>query len=431
MFKHRIHSWGADKKLKEDDVLQILRILAPVCQVKSQTSYPFEFVVRGMRVKDLRLRRYIARTPRVLDRFYAGAVPSADSIRAVKYQRAKALEPAGSPIPEDPSAATEQLLCSIRLYVTGCLNSDEWLFNDAHCWSTRPSSMNEPDLHDAWHLPLAAVMSRWEQNQTSEDLVGDLGRFFDILSEVVKTHPPFFLSCLFGILLVLQRRQQYYLSRMLINQVVGLCSIFLGEDHGLCCVMQRLQPLLAEDRDISQLVQQCLLVLLHTFEDQIGLNNALTLLTSISYLVAKVQSEGITSGYLQLLAKYIGSLARKSPYVMHEVEAGPWKVEHLKRSWLSEGLRKFSYDAMAEEEWSSTMAAADPARHAAVLSINTTRRHLKFHSSTCDLSETDWKLLMDYTDAITGISSNSPEEMSFMCQPSPDNAFIKQEVRST
>lgn len=424
MFKHRIHAWGAEKKLKEDDVLHILRILAPECPIKSQQPYPFEFFVRGKRVEDVRLRRYIARTPRVVKRLYAGAIPSMDSVKAVTYRRVRQPGlpgspgspgsagsqcipcspcPPCSPMPNDASIGMEQLLRSVRHYVTGSLFTNTWSFDAAGCWSTRSSPINEIELHDGWHLPFAEVTACWDRGEVSDNLTQQLSRYFDFLSEVVKAHPPFLLSCLLGMVLRLERQQQHHLSRMLIHQAASLSSIYLGLDHPLSQVMAHLRDMYKDAGSNLFLLQQCLFVLYHSFEEQVGPNNAVTLLTFVAYLAASAQNEGVISDrsamMMQSAEKMYGSYACES-----YVNNSPWSLGCLDPSQLTEDNKQFLRLAMSEDPAGllrTTTAPAEMASHPEIMSMNTAKRQMKFDFAAVAMDNVSPQLFTEFCDSVT------------------------------
>lgn len=61
MFKKRIRAWDIDKKLKEDDVLEAMRLKAQ----RDAAGKPSELITRGRVVNFDRIWRYIKRKPQL------------------------------------------------------------------------------------------------------------------------------------------------------------------------------------------------------------------------------------------------------------------------------------------------------------------------------------------------------------------------------
>lgn len=84
MFKKRIRAWGIDKKLKEDDVLEAMRLKAQ----RDAVGKPSELIIRGRVVDFDRIWRYIERRP---------------ELRSLKWERGRARESSGHVVCRTPS----------------------------------------------------------------------------------------------------------------------------------------------------------------------------------------------------------------------------------------------------------------------------------------------------------------------------------------
>lgn len=204
-YKKRIQDWELDKKLKEDDVLQILRILA----TRDPSRKHGVFFARGGIISGARIRKYIARNPRVIQRFNAGEIPARESVEGVTLREDTAPIEGRRATQSDP---VERILWSTRVYLVGSFDSGAWVSNATDCWSASSSPASELSLHDVWHKTFLDTLHDLITGTDAEATGRRLNHLFDTVRLLVKANPPYLLSSLFTMVLHLRSSQHNQLS---------------------------------------------------------------------------------------------------------------------------------------------------------------------------------------------------------------------------
>lgn len=139
MYKDKIQKWGLNKKLKEDDLLQILHI-SEAAGARHEKGI---FYVRGRQLSAERIGRSINRNPKVVERFHAGVMPCDDSVKAVIWQSV--------PWPEVPGPGTwaeQGEECNSVSQAGQSLAAEDWSIV-AHVCPPLPTNLKPPDtLYD-------------------------------------------------------------------------------------------------------------------------------------------------------------------------------------------------------------------------------------------------------------------------------------------
>jgi hypothetical protein len=301
MYKKRIQDWQLDKKLKEDDVLQILRIIT----LRGRSRPAVIFQARGKVVEDDHIRRYVARNPKVMERFQRGEIPAGDSIRTVTYQEVQSARFWSPGVNTDP---TERLLSSMRLYIAGSFDSGAWQFDPTGCWSRESTPASEVKLHDYWHqcfLDSIAAMA----HKAEPEVVGQaLNQVFHSLGLAVKQHPPYFLPAFLGMLfhtLMLEDNQllkmlgQNQLLKMMVQHALELAVIYLGKHHGLSLVLEHLNSSI--EAQVAEygawFFERPAKLLLSNFDDLTGPSNVMTIFMLEEWGTVIGLNEGYSTSY--------------------------------------------------------------------------------------------------------------------------------------
>ncbi|KAI1842941.1 hypothetical protein JX265_001654 [Neoarthrinium moseri] len=416
MYKRRLHAWGLDKKLKEDDVLQMLRISTSKTHTTGRYDGSVIFYVRGQRIESSRLRRYIHRTPKVLQRLSAGDVPAEDSIKAVTFQLQS--QTSGRPLlaQNDRLRDTEQLLSSLRLYVTASLESGSWRCNAVGCWSTASTPEEEIQLHDTLHLPFVNVMFCLMQGATPDATGRELTKFFDALPSVVRKNPPFFICAILGMLLRLGQYKQFQLSKMLIGHIADLSSIYLGDSHELSRVARLIHCLGLEMEDSRHWYEKSLLLLVLSFEGRAGANNAMGVFVSVAYLASGIMNGGVSRDWLDLVGKYTASITQ-APVVPSTILDGTKNdcdvidLDPASQGLVSSTARGRLLSMLFDLSGSLELEPEDadkPELEWRLAAVNVAKKHFKSNLSESMLSPEHYATFLDFCAVLPGFQGNRP-----------------------
>ncbi|KAH8645447.1 Clr5 domain-containing protein [Xylariales sp. PMI_506] len=333
MYKKRLEEWGLGKKLKEDEVLQILRVLS----IRGHNAMPVTFYINGRPIDNVRIQSYLNRKPNLIQRLRAGVVPSAEAIQVVTYQ--ETADPCrsiatGSGSNAGPDGVMENLLKTMRLYVLGCLDSKTWISDLNGCWSPSLSLSQELKLHEDFHSSFVQLVSSLKLQAPPDEFGTALHRMFNLLPRLLKTHPPYFLASLLTMLPRLYRFKQLRLGERMVKHALELAKIYLGKDHAICEVLNLTGQLLVE-ADIGDYLQPVKL-LLQTFEDHVGPNNSITRLVGVTYASALVLTAGwIDQGGIRVLQKYVAPVANFGEKTLatldQNYDAGIWNIRALRQ----------------------------------------------------------------------------------------------------
>ncbi|KAK6067151.1 hypothetical protein SCUP234_11743 [Seiridium cupressi] len=399
MYKKKICDWAISKKLKEDDVLQILCI----CTFRNRQDLPVSFSVRGKRIHESRLRRYIDRNPRVMKRFHQGAAPAAESVQAVTYRTFSLLDNWENQSEDDRSHSLEQLLWSMRLYIQGCFDTAVWAHDGIGCWSAKSTPKKNLELHDAWHLPFVGIIGAMMQKDGSGNLNDHLNQYFDNLSPLVKAHPPFLLAALIGMLFRLQQVQQHRISTILLRHVIDLSTIYHGAEHGLSRVVQYLYNLITTYGSDVYWFERSLDLVVGHFENQTGEENAISTFLSTIQMAVSVLGRGLVQNWTKAMTRHARALTRDFPDIgsaMDKTDGDPWNLGYLMDERFPPAARKILQAAQFEPPIDSEDAGwQGPSwrTNAMVLA----KRHYRFHMSPAMIVPGVFPVVMDYFNVVS------------------------------
>jgi len=130
MYKTKIRAWGIGKRLRDEDILAILHIQQQRrAEMLDPSELDLEFWVRGYRVSDDNIRRYLRRKPKLLTQFRSGRLPGAQDLAGVACT-ARSPAPQVSPSRRSrggPLYDAEELLASCKGYIAGSLAVGRWV----------------------------------------------------------------------------------------------------------------------------------------------------------------------------------------------------------------------------------------------------------------------------------------------------------------
>ncbi|KAI4595218.1 hypothetical protein KJ359_007194 [Pestalotiopsis sp. 9143b] len=399
--------WNLEKKLKEDDVLQIMRICA---SRGCNSPWPAAIFVRGKRVDEKRIRHYVKRRPEILERLLAGEAPAAESVKAVTFEDTAAA--AAVVLPKwtasrsaDASYAArfEHVLWSMRAYVEGSFGVRAWAYDDAGCWSAASTPRRDLDLHDAWHLPFVRVLKAIQRRDRDADaraLEAPLATYFDNLSPLVKAQPPFVVPTLISMLFHFRKNGREELSLILLRHFYELSVIYHGPEHGLTRVIRYLGYLARVCEDDANWYERVVAELLRAFRRQTGEENAMTacLLTTCMSVTAISGSWSTSSPWSQTqIAQAEQQLRMMTRYAPEEVDENvangnldDWDLAILEDERMPPSARRIRNVLRYEWEQDSQDDADWAGPHWKMNAMALAKRHFKFHLSmfTPELFET-------------------------------------------
>ncbi|KAK6224086.1 hypothetical protein LQW54_000233 [Pestalotiopsis sp. IQ-011] len=409
MYMKRISEWNLEKKLKEDDVLQIMRLCA---SRGCNAPWPAAIFVRGKRVDEKRIRHYVKRRPEILERLLAGEAPAAESVKAVTFEDTAAAAAAAVVLPKwtasrsaDPSYAArfEHALWSMRAYVEGSFGVRAWAYDDAGCWSAASTPRRDLNLHDAWHLPFVRVLKAIQRRDRDVDaraLEAPLATYFDNLSPLVKTQPPFVVPTLISMLFHFRKNGREELSLILLRHLYELSVIYHGAEHGLTRVIRYLGYLTRVCEDDANWYERVVAELLRAFRKQTGEDNAMTacLLTTCMSVTAISGSWSTSSPWSHTqIAQAEQQLRMMTRYAPEEVDDNvangnldDWDLAILEDERMPPSARRIRNVLRYEWEQDSQDDADWVGLHWKMNAMELAKRHFKFHLSmfTPELFET-------------------------------------------
>ncbi|KAI1853156.1 hypothetical protein JX266_001862 [Neoarthrinium moseri] len=294
--------WDLGKNLNQDEVLQILRLMSS----RDRQASPVMFYVRGQHIHQGRLRRYVTRHPGVVEQLRNGTIPPDDVISAVTY-RLVSPDRWLSGMKDHHASENETLLWSIRNYVLCSLDSKVWSWDSTSCWSTDSSAAVEYKLHNDLHAPYFDILKSVTQGDKPELDGRALDQLFDMIPRFVKAHPPYFLATFIAMSEGIRVHGQVELSQILVRYTTELALIYFGPNHPLYKLLRHIcaRPV----RGGIPLTATPMKLLISIFEDRLGLNNGITLYTSVPYLAHRLMARDLV---VDTFKKYFGQMMPES-----------------------------------------------------------------------------------------------------------------------
>lgn len=291
MYKTRIKNWGLDKKFKAKEVLVMLQVQ----KEREGENKETEFVVRGHKVDQRRMKRYLQRNKTVLDRFNEGELPpeaaattalsksvigspesdgspgspcsaiststrrlsrGLPSSGAIVHVRTPSPEPARlswqyatpetrHPGPSlglpGPSRDAERLLHGVRSYIGGSFSAGTWFYDAFGRIQSRQGGMSDSLLLDTW-TRLEVVASGMATEQDIK-VFGTLNPAFESLQEIVREEAPLLISRMLRLSRKLELLQNRQLWAVLVEYIGEQTSRILGQSHVMNVIWQQFRAM--------------------------------------------------------------------------------------------------------------------------------------------------------------------------------------------
>ncbi|ELQ38581.1 hypothetical protein MCOR27_011359 [Pyricularia oryzae] len=289
MYKTRIKNWGLDKKFKAKEVLVMLQAQ----KEREGDNKETEFVVRGHKVDQRRMKRYLQRNKIVLDRFKEGDLPPDDTATTFKSSVSGSPEggspesrcSAGStgtgrlsrgrrssgvvvhvrtPSPEPVSSSwqcvttepnsprptlglpgpvidAERLLHAVRSYIGGSFAAGTWFYDAFGRIQSRKGGTADSLLLDTW-TRLEVVASGMATKQDVK-VFGTLNPAFESLQEIVREEAPLLISRMLRLSRKLELLQNRQLWAVLVEYIGEQTLRILGPTHVMNIIWQQFRDM--------------------------------------------------------------------------------------------------------------------------------------------------------------------------------------------
>jgi len=242
MYKLRIKAWNLDKKLKEDDVLDML--IAKIERDAAGKSSEF-LGPCGERISWCRIMKYVQRNPGVLARLHAGCNNRRNPGQHTKIT-CRTPPPtltgrvlAGS-VPQD-----ERLLIAVRSYIGTSFSDGRWVVRgNGYCHSRRKGANSRlGKLLD--HLRIVwTAMSRNDGAQ----VIQLLSSSFEGLPDILRDEDPMFVVNMGVLIQELELAKSKELLVHLLSHMTDMSSVILGATHPLHCFLSIIAGTEGQDR---------------------------------------------------------------------------------------------------------------------------------------------------------------------------------------
>jgi len=245
MYKKRIRAWGLDKKFKRDDVLAILHAMK--AQKGSKTLVDLR--LRGRKVDEGRLVKYLRRNRAALDRFKAGDVPTTGGLVILGPERQSPLPPPRASLAlTGPLQDAESLFSSMQCYAHGAFESGLWYMDADGHWLSRKGNQGQRLLSQL----IGRVSVVWRSLNQAEDVpvFSILDPAFRSLAAVIEEESPALIGSIMGIVDLLRYQSRNDLLMPVLKHAHDITSQRLGEGHILqriCRLLLRLAPATTAD----------------------------------------------------------------------------------------------------------------------------------------------------------------------------------------
>ncbi|KAJ2899834.1 hypothetical protein MKZ38_002776 [Zalerion maritima] len=240
IYKNHIREWNIGKRLCDADVLAILDMRArPGASGKKQT----EFWIRGHRVSEKNITRYLRRKPKLLARFLEGdRPPEGAKNQVVCKPKMPPLSHSVPPVPTAPVTILELFFLDCRDYVRGSFDNGHWRADMAgECFSLVDGDRASKACDDAdLHFTLASQEMDDKNFASAYQL---LGSCWSRLSDTLALEDPYFLETFISMVVKLRQRDQLEPLGTLATTMMDGAMISHGDAHKLTNIIFRLHTL--------------------------------------------------------------------------------------------------------------------------------------------------------------------------------------------
>ncbi|GAP90972.1 hypothetical protein SAMD00023353_5100980 [Rosellinia necatrix] len=286
MYKRQLASWSAFKNLRFDEVLQILRLKRQ--REAEERNKASVFFVRDRKVELDALQIYISRNPSLYAKLESGQEPHSDAIRDVSCRSPAPPEPS-SGLPGQSESAKEKapadmsnkstkelhedLIESLRTYMSQNFESGTWVQTESHCWCSRGRRGPAELLKSLLDRCITAALSVGRQVEPVA-IRHALDAPFSQLIRVFKNPPPEMIPrilCIAARLELIGRRD---IQSILLQFCSDLARAIYDRDHSLSNFWQTLLDVPAAERHgtIEVILAQCV----SEFEERLNTGHPLS-----------------------------------------------------------------------------------------------------------------------------------------------------------
>ncbi|KAI1124489.1 hypothetical protein F5Y10DRAFT_30084 [Nemania abortiva] len=284
MYKRQLASWNAFKNLRFDEVLQILRLKR---QREAEHNKSSVFFVRDRKVEIDSLQIYISRNPSLYAKLESGEEPHSDAIRDVscrtpapsespadllgQHQNAKGK--ATEAMPKSTTELHEDLIRSLRTYLSQGFQSGTWIRSGSQCWSSKGQRGPAELLKSLLDRCMTAALSVGRQVEPVA-IRHALDAPFSLLIRVFKNPPPEMVPRILCIAARLELIGRKEIQSIMLQFCLDLARALYGQDHSLSTFWQTFLGVPAAERNkaIEIVLTQCV----SEFEEHLGTNHSLS-----------------------------------------------------------------------------------------------------------------------------------------------------------
>ncbi|KAI0843597.1 hypothetical protein F5Y06DRAFT_291512 [Hypoxylon sp. FL0890] len=235
MYKKRIKAWGFEKKLKEDEVLEILRRKSE----RDTAGKTSKFFIRGRNVDFEKVQRYVENKPGLLFKLEGPNEGTSSGAVVCRTPSPSPVMPIALPSPPDVRKL-EEIMTVLRDYTGACATGSQprWVLTPDG-YATRSSALSGLDdsrssMIGAWD-ELASLHLSMERTSSPAEMFQVLDSSLNKLKDAMKDELPEFV-----IMMVYLLRFTWpghpLLLRMFRKHVAELSSLVLGIKHPLTII---------------------------------------------------------------------------------------------------------------------------------------------------------------------------------------------------
>ncbi|KAI1457932.1 Clr5 domain-containing protein [Annulohypoxylon moriforme] len=263
MYKKRIKAWGFDKKLKEHEVVELLRQKAD----RDTAGKASIFFIRGRQVDFEKIRRYVEGKPDILSKL---EYPYEKRPSGVVVCRTPSPVPIALPSPPDVRKL-EEIMTVLRDYLGACATGPQsrWILT-SEGYATRNSapsvlSSSRSSMIGAWD-ELASLHLSMERTSSPTEMFEVLDSSLNRLKDAMKDEIPEFIIMLLYLLRFTWPGHPLLL-RMFQLHVGELSSLVLGIKHPLTLIWKDAVTL---EEGFDNIVEEILRVLYQELISYLG-----------------------------------------------------------------------------------------------------------------------------------------------------------------
>jgi hypothetical protein len=332
MYKTKIRDWGIGKRLRDEDIIAILFLKYQ----KREEPANVEFWVRGYRVNDDNIRRYLRRKPKLLAQFRDGREPASDDlahVTCVARQPAPwILSPSRAKSPEQDA---EAFMFNCKDYLEGALSSGKWIIDEAGVCVSREGGPRGSMIGKTVQTHFYTAVDSLNRSDFSEAFkVLDIS--FQSTGNALRLEIPRVLALIMNIAQLLDRKKQPEVLKVFLKYMRSQSQSLFGTHHGMAKVVDGIARI-----DVSayrEVFERVFLLLIDQSDALLGTDSSLSfeLFWDFFCTLMVTESHQDQVGALTNQLAKVDLSRRERPWVIRIERLLAWKVAFWK---ANEGKR--------------------------------------------------------------------------------------------